>query len=214
MKKKLLSILLHHANRETKSPNFYAIKNRLVKKYGELIGYDVQHIPGKTCNSCGGRGQHPRYGYNGKIYDWADCYHCNWGWYKLPEWNILERYRFEKYIFHQPLKRVYSKEAIDVPIGCKIDGYIEHRSSKWGLDCLILLYIIFDFKRWWKEYQFKYTYHYQWNTPWRFINNVLHIIQRGKGAIPIQHLQYNWRHKRQKTKPAPIMQCDTDDLPF
>lgn len=146
-----LSFLLHHANRESKSDRFYAIKKKLLQEYGELVGHDVQHIPGNKCNSCGGSGQHAKYSYSGKIYDWADCYHCQLGWYKLPQWNILERYRLGRYIFHQPLKRVYSKEQIHVPFECKIEGYIEHNYSKYGADCLMVLYFIFDFKRWWKE---------------------------------------------------------------
>jgi hypothetical protein len=114
MKQLILSWLLHHANRHTKSESFYKIKDEILTRYGKQVGYDIQHIPGKTCNSCGGRGQHPKYSNTPpyKIYDWADCYHCWGGWYKFPKWICLARIEFGTYIFHKPLKR---EEKINNP---------------------------------------------------------------------------------------------------
>src|SRR5687767_8378355 len=56
MIKWILSHLLHHANRETKMDEFYRIKDKILTKYGKVIGYDVQFIEGKKCKSCGGFG--------------------------------------------------------------------------------------------------------------------------------------------------------------
>lgn len=173
----MLAFLLHAANRNIKSENddiisaFYNIKDILLKNYGTLDGYDIQHIKGKKCNSCGGRGQHPRHSNRPpyKIYDWADCYHCWGGWYRLPKWICLQRIKFGGYNFHKPLKRhecvknPFTKEDLgwevtDRPV---IEGYIEHNDhwvGEWAIIILLAMYgeakmarELFDKKIYWRK---------------------------------------------------------------
>lgn len=156
----ILPYLLHTANRNIKDHRidfmsaFYLVKDKILSKYGRMIGYDVQHIAGKKCNSCGGKGQHPKYGYNGKIYDWADCYHCWGGWYKFPIWVALSRIKFGRYVFHKPLKREerignpFTKESLgwevsDSPI---IKGYIDHNRHWLGDYAIYILFVLYDRK--------------------------------------------------------------------
>jgi hypothetical protein len=109
----------------------------LLKKYGKFSGYDAQHIPDKQCYSCKGTGDY---------YGWGDievCYKCaGTGVFRDQYWTILERYKFGKYTFHQPLKKVYKKPDINI----SIEGYVSHRYSNIGGRCVMLLYLLFDIK--------------------------------------------------------------------
>lgn len=60
-KVKTLSWLLHHANRDAKTDYFYSLKQQILYRYGRNIGYDVQFIAGKKCNSCAGNGIFTKY---------------------------------------------------------------------------------------------------------------------------------------------------------
>jgi len=166
--------LLHAANRNIKDESdeirsaFYAIKDKVLSRYGDVIGYDVQHIKGKRCNSCGGSGRHPKYGHNGKVYDYADCYHCWGGWYKFPIWVALHRIQYGNFVFHKPLKRhecvhnPFSEEVIgwkvtDSPV---IEGYIEHKDHWFGDYAMLILFwfynksifdVLFKQKWYWKK---------------------------------------------------------------
>jgi len=149
MKKIILSWLLHHANRSTKAHAFYSIKDKVLSRYGECVGYDLQKIDGKKCRSCGGSGLHARYSntYPYKAYDWDTCWHCFGGWYRLPIWVCLSRIRFGRYVFHRPLRRLnkvnnpWPEISKGLPL---INGYIEHEESPIGWFALLMLYCIYD----------------------------------------------------------------------
>ena len=145
--------LLHHANRYSKSLEFYTIKDTLLKS-GIHVGYDIQYIHGKQCRSCGGTGQHAKYSntYPYKAYDWDTCWHCHGGWYRLPMWICLDRIAYGPYIFHRPKKREY---AVDNPwttdnMGWSVTeravirGYIEHQPTSFGLYALLILYWMYN----------------------------------------------------------------------
>lgn len=157
MKTLIISYLLHAANRNIKGKSgqfidaFYKIKDEILKG-GKWIGYDIQHIRGKRCNACDGKGNYPKYGYNGKVYDYADCYHCFAGWYKMPIWICLRRIQYGKFIFHKPLKREehignpFTKESLgwqvsDNPI---IEGYIDHQKHRLGGYAIFILLWLFN----------------------------------------------------------------------
>ena len=209
---KILFWLIHHANRNTKSENFYAIKSKILQKYGKNAGYDVQYFKGIKCNSCSGRGAHPKYSWTtGKIYDWADCYHCWGGWYRPAKYVLLERFQLGKYIFHQPKSTHYSNDKIEVPITCRIEGFVEHKHSKYGDNALTILYILFDFKRWarMKIACCGNSYHYRWNTPYKIISNIIWISRHGRNYYPLRKY-----FKSPKTKMVFNYNESTDDLPF
>lgn len=158
MKKIILSFLLHHANRSVFLLDdrnlFYEIKDNLLKKYGSFVRYDVQHIEGKKCRSCGGSGQHVKYSYNSpyKAYDWSDCWHCVGGWFKFPQWNLLSVISFGLYCFHSPTKREYrinnpwteEKMGWDFSKSPVIKGYIEHAESKFGRISMLILFRLYN----------------------------------------------------------------------
>lgn len=153
----LLPTILHHANRDpgyTTKEAFYRIKNRLIKKYGQVIGYDVQFIEGKKCFSCGGTGIHHYYDWNGLVYDTDYCWHCHNGWYKRPMWVVLEVVRVGRFTFHQPKERVYKKPD-DIQV--TITGYIEHDHSDLNRICLTYIFLLAgDYKNAVKAFGFRH----------------------------------------------------------
>lgn len=114
-----LATLLHLANSQPPwqfKREFYAIKERLLKRYGTPDDADVQHLPGKQCWTCDGTGLYSKY---------SECRKC-WGtgWYLSPVWVCLDRYRWGKYVFHMPGEVSYTKPEPDIT---RIFGYVEHR---------------------------------------------------------------------------------------
>lgn len=178
------AFILHHANRAIKefcwgqfTGDFYVVKDAILRKHGKVVGYDVQHIKGKKCRSCGGRGYHPRYSnrYPYNVYDYADCWHCCGGWFKLPQWICLERITYGRHIFHRPLKREYmvknpfTKEEIgfcvtETPV---IEGYIKHSAAWFGKYAIaLIMFRTPDFKlicnRILKEWKWYWQRRYSW----------------------------------------------------
>lgn len=169
MKNRVLSFLLHHANRYSKSTTFYAVKDKILKLYGCLDGYDVQKLPGKICRSCGGSGQYAKYSMHPpyKIYDYADCWHCIAGYYRLPRFVCLQRYKFGPYLFHKPLKseeafkNPFTKEELGWEVSERpvIAGYVEHQHSRYGQQALLILFLLYDRTEFRHIIRYKQTYY-------------------------------------------------------
>jgi hypothetical protein len=184
MKQRIISWLIHHANRLGKNQYFYNIKNKILSKYANHICYDTQFIEGKKCYSCSGAGIHHYYDCKGEIYDTAFCWYCHNGWYKRPVWNILEKVQFGKYVFHQPYKRIYDKPENNIQI---INGYIEHEPSKYSKIALIILFILYEkgyAKRWYKETGNGWRLYWYWPKNW--IPAIIHLIKYKSKAYPIK----------------------------
>lgn len=184
--KTLISTLLYHANKYpylVDKKRFYEIKSALVRMYGKSIGYDLQYIEGKSCHACYGTGNHEKYGWHGEVYGVEDCWHCDGdGWYKNPQYNILERYQFGKYVFHQPIKRFYSKRAFDesvyaVEVSERIEGYIKH--SKGNRFLAHLFCFIYMRDKWITEQknQIGKGYYRTWWRPYNFLNNLIGLFR-------------------------------------
>lgn len=220
MKTRILSWLLHHANREIKyynsyKENFYEIKNLLLKKHGRLIGYDYQFIEGKTCWNCNGTGiyKYPVYDFSAKGYTKETCYSCYNGWYKRPVWNILALFKFRKYEFHQPNGKVYEKPESAVKI---IEGYIEHSRSKYGSISLFFLFLVYEkgyLKRWWRSAGFGWRLY--WWRPSNWLHNIIHLLKNGRHSIPVQDFirKIKVKQYRHKLGQEHYMVFD-DELPF
>jgi hypothetical protein len=210
MKIRILSWLLHHANRKYHNPEFYAIKNRILKYHSQHICYDIQFIGGKKCYSCGGTGIHVYYSeYTGKPYDQDICWNCYNGWYKHPVWNILARVQFGKYTFHQPWQRVYVRPNKDW--GSLIEGYIDHNESKYSDFAATILFLLYEkgyLKRWYKSAGMGFALH--WWLPRNWLNNAIHLIKHGP-KIPLSRL-------KRRFEDIPIQNYNTcyesDNLPF
>jgi hypothetical protein len=198
MMKHFLAYLLHHANREYKDERFYQIKDRILSRHGAVVGYDVQFIEGKRCRSCGGCGYHERISWeSGRVYDTVDCYHCWGGWYKRPTWVLLQRIQFGKYLFHKPIQREsrfvsnpFTKEQGWNVSEAIIQGYIEHSRTKFGKDARVALYLLYDWrgywKRWYKHIGRGWRCGRWWLHPRSWPNNIAHVIRYGRRAIPIK----------------------------
>jgi hypothetical protein len=225
MIKLILAYLLHHANREYRSEEFYRIKNRILTKYGKVVGHDVQFIEGKKCRSCGGKGFHYRYGY-GHYYNTADCYHCWGGWYKSPAWVLLQRIRFGRCIFHKPIERKlqsknpyiqsdYMPEDLRLNLGPEvIQGYIDHKRTKFGKNARTILFLLYDWKGYWKRWYKSIgrgwrCSRYWWLRPRNWPNNIAHIIRYGRKAIPFMR-----KTKYQPPPSQPALDYQPEDLPF
>lgn len=142
-----LGALLHIANSYPGAVNkkrFYAMKTRILERFGKRDGFDIQHIKGKDCWTCEGSGVYVGYHfYSGD--EWRDtCNRC-WGtgWYKQPVWVRLERFDLGGFVFHTPRERLYEE-----PEGehTTMTGYVKHanygyRKPEWAC---FLLGIFFD----------------------------------------------------------------------
>ena len=145
--KRLLALLLHIAN--TSPPlikgnkeGFYRIKDRLLKRWGIHLAYDIQHIQ-KLCFRCDGTGDDA----------WSEdveCRKCGGTGIYDEFWVILEKWKFGKYTFHSPWKR-YTRDdlkraGLEVPDVRMIEGYIQHESYPYHLamECFYWLALIFD----------------------------------------------------------------------
>jgi len=140
----MIGRLLHIANsypNAVDKERFYAMKERILKRYGEPDGSDVQHIPGKECWSCGG---------TGVLWEPGGCYKCMGdGWFKRPVWIVLNRFRLGRFTFHVPRERSYEEP---IPNVTRITGYVTHpdygyRKTEWAC---IALGLIFDRSLGWK----------------------------------------------------------------
>lgn len=187
----MIAFLLHHANRCTKMPEFYAIKDRLLGP-AEVLGYDIQHIEGKKCYSCNGTGQHHKYDRNGFIYATDSCWNCYGGWFKRPMWILLVRKKYGKYVFHRPVKREYSVKNPFIPShGDKIiDGYIEHRYGRYNYLAVLLLFLIYNrqaFKKYFHEMGMGWRTYWWYPQNWLYV--VAHYVRHGRDACPLRDLR-------------------------
>jgi hypothetical protein len=144
---------------------FYTVKNKILLKYGEKIGFDLQHIEGKKCYACGGSGTYVGYYWDTGT-EWIDdCNKCFGGWYKAPCTYKLDKYRLGKNIFHMPVKTYFFNEgAPEEGKLSDIKGYINHyneitgKQSREAILWLILLFNFPQFKYFWKSAHLYFCY--------------------------------------------------------
>lgn len=130
---RLIAMLLHYANssRPTQRTEFYALKRRLLERYGAYVGDDIQHI----VKECWGR-----YPYDeGHIPCGPTCRKCGGTGIFAESWHVLRRYEWCGYVFHVPNHRLYS--APESPV--TITGRIEHRDvGRAGDEAALWLYLL------------------------------------------------------------------------
>lgn len=221
-----LSTLLHYANLSASSDRFYALKNRLLDRYGRAVGYDVQYLGGKECWSCDG---------SGVYWTRQTCYSCDGtGWHKWPVWNVLLKRKFGRYTFHTPVKRCYSKKELGTFVSDnfhlwkgdpmpddQFTGYVDHRHFRWSEPALIVLYLLCD------REQLKYPdlrsglgWGCKWWLPLNYLNNILHLYHFRSRAIPVRDLREKWRRFKRWLKDEANYQIfdgeiyDEEDIPF
>lgn len=151
--KPILGWLLHHANRHSRAPQFYAIKKRVLAAYGKVIGQDIQFIAGKVCRRCDGTGEVD-------VDCWGDylgadqsedCYACDGtGWWKSPKVVTLDRVQLGKYTFHQPVHTAW-RLLNELPENA-IKGPIRHTPTKYGEFCLRVLILLYNPAMFYRHY--------------------------------------------------------------
>lgn len=216
----MLPLLLHHANRTCKSPEFYAIKNKLLTD-AEVVGYDIQHIEGKRCHSCNGTGW---YKYLDRYRIWCSdpCWHCTQGWYKQPMWVFLAVKKLGAYRFHQPMHRRYGEvNPYHIPTGMKtgqIDGYVDHTRSRYGEHAVLLLFLLYDraaAKKYFREMGWGWRLY--WWYPSNWLKVVAHFYANGWDSYPIKRLREYLERVRVSYESgvhARNQVVGDDDLPF
>lgn len=145
---------LHYANAVAGFAEFYAVKDRVLKRWGSLVGHDLQLFEGKPCWNCNSR--------DAATGDWRpvavmpegwspdthECYRCSdSGWYRYPAYVVLERYVFGGHVFHRPLARpvAYVNGPPEVPARLVIRGRIEKRGyGRKSANAVLLLMLLFD----------------------------------------------------------------------
>lgn len=148
MRPRLVGWLLALANADPgcHRRDFYALKDRLLKKYGRVVGEDVQRIvdhcwgdtqqgcEGKSCRRCGGTGF------------WRD------------RWFLLERWELGGRTFHRPAGPAKPR-AVDY-----IAGYIRHnpRNLRACREALLWLALLFDCRLFWLALTSSRTHGWHW----------------------------------------------------
>lgn len=122
MRQRLLAILLHHANADPPWPRveFYAIKERLLRRYGRITDYEWQEIR-KECWGPWGREYGERQGCQG-----AKCPHCRGTGVFDIRWVNLERWEWSGHVFHRPHWSTRTPPAVGT---VKFFGRIEHNAN-------------------------------------------------------------------------------------
>jgi len=226
--KKLISILLYHANKYPSLINekekFYLLKSKIVRQFGTIEGYDLQYIEPKFCRSCSGTGAHERYGYNGKVYKTDECWTCHGsGYFRYPQYNVLQRFKMGKYTFHQPVKRFFHKNQYEQSeyfnlCFSKIDGYIEHSA---GSRTIANIFFMLFMTKSWVIYYRKATgrgYYPRWNRPYNILNNIIGLFRsdfiRRETKKSIKRLFIKKQLEKQYYSPITNNHYEDDDLPF
>lgn len=145
----LLGDVLHIANSRPpliRQREFYALKDKLLQRYGTSDGFDVQHIK-KECWSCDGTGKAYRdafvFGQWRSVYV-GKCFRCNNGVYH-EFWVRLERYRLGRHTFHIPKERTSADPGL-VMQHPMIEGYIRHHDypGHLPLEAAFWLFLVFE----------------------------------------------------------------------
>lgn len=178
MIKRILSYLLHHANRTQRSKEFYSIKDRLLKRYEKFERYDLQFIPGKSCYTCDGtgiyKGWNPRYG--GYYEDW--CWSCGGsGLYYLHQYIILRRIKFGAYVFHTPICRHRTTKILKLKPD--IEGYVKHTYSRFGETAAIILFLFFSPTEILKT-DIGFGFYCSWWRPHTYAGNLIYFLRHLK----------------------------------
>lgn len=195
----ILAFLLHHANKCTKLPEFYAIKDKILSKHGIFIGTDIQFIEGKKCYTCHGTGV-----YHSLYSNYSDtCDNCYGGWYKIPMWILLSRRQFGKYVFHKPEKREYClKNPFVASKDTKfIEGYIDHHYAKYSFLAIYILFLLYDRKMfrkyylqnvgvWWRTY---------WYYPSNWLHTITHLLRYRMKSYPMKMLMDNLVSRKERS---------------
>lgn len=140
MRHHLLATLLHYANADPplfcQRTEFYALKERLLRRWGRLADYDLQEIRKECWGTRRWDPEHGDYEYLGCRDDCPRCggtgiFHIRWIW--------LERWEWCGYVFHRPSRESFTRPDYQV----SIHGRIEHPHYGWASsEAVLWLYLL------------------------------------------------------------------------
>ncbi|MFA5029048.1 MAG: hypothetical protein WC713_14355 [Candidatus Methylomirabilota bacterium] len=151
---RVLTWLLVRAN--TKPPHshrepFYQLKDRLLHRFGRLVGTEWQHIR-KTCWSCD----------DGVRDDGDCCWKCGGTGIYQQTWVLLERWKFGDATFHRPVSRT----PLDPHEVVTIHGPITHPNYRADTtEALLWLSLLFDRHLLWGLLRGGYPLEWSWRRP-------------------------------------------------
>lgn len=133
----ILAALLHYANSRPpfSKSEFYAVKKRLIQRFGTWDGDDLQHIVAEC------------WGYWSNYGDEStpcgpDCRKCGGTGIYRESWHILQRYTWHGYKFHVWHHQAYSQPQSDHYVN-RIVGRVTHRNyGRWSDEAVLWLYLL------------------------------------------------------------------------
>lgn len=140
MLKRLTSWLLYYANSDPPPmarQEFYALKTRLLQRYGMADGTDIQWIV-KHCWNCEARGRKDPY-----------CWKCGGSGVYEQFWVVLVRWNLGGRVFHVPGPRRHGKPPVEYAVN--IHGYVQHAwHGKVSREAQLWLALLFDRPLFWR----------------------------------------------------------------
>lgn len=125
-------------SRETKD-RAYAVKDRLLRRFGRLIGEDIQHIV-RVCYTCEGSGW----------YEHGDpCRRCGGTGIWSERWFRLERWQLGNRVFHRPVGPMARPMNGMVTIEGRI--YHEDTRGRASTEAFLWLMLFMSPAVWWRE---------------------------------------------------------------
>ena len=136
---RLLAWLLWQANGDphvVARQEFYALKERLLRRHGQHVGDDLQHI------------RKPCWGYRGEGCD-DECRKCGGTGIFDEFWVLLQRWRMGRYTFHVPTGQRSWTPPLARPT---IEGFIRHSDRDHGMahEAALWLFLLYDPKTFWR----------------------------------------------------------------
>lgn len=142
MFQRLIARLLHYANSSPPSyrTEFYALKERLLKRYGNVVDYQMQEIRKECWGERAWNDDHGWYDYTGCCKE-SRCRRCGGTGVFDVKWIQLERWAWCGWTFHIPRGQLYRKPET-VP---QVVGRIEHKSyGRLSNEAFLWLALLFE----------------------------------------------------------------------
>lgn len=140
--KRLIGTLLHLANANPPflaREEFYCLKTRLLRRYGQRAGMDIQHLVDQ-CWSCSGTGT-----FTHASGDKEGCWKCNGSGVYRQRWVKLERWTLGGRVFHVPVCET-TEVRVHAAWEVTIEGRIQHRyyRHRQPEEAALWLFLLFD----------------------------------------------------------------------
>lgn len=212
---RLIAKLLHFGNANPPhkfKKEFYALKDRILSKYGIYSNQDIQHVV-KPCGHCQGFGGATSGCFECEEMD--DCCVCFGSGIYNEFWVFLDVYVLDGYLFHTPTKKVSIKPQQEILEQCgRVEGYIKHKDyGVASTEAFLWLCLIFDIKLFFRAIGKLYIGVYSLKYPLGLINNLVSEILNIK-EFPKRYRTWQKKRYLKKMDRLGIQVNIHDDIPF